>query len=152
MRRRIVFVSSKNIRNLEFGIPGIGSLIISMTRGVADLLVMYLFAQKVEPGIEAPLFFCLPTSCLAFVPNHRGLGPKKKRGSENFFKRVHSEDGGFGIESLGTAPADQQVMLGYSDSNNGSQGAPMKGTPVWQTALAREFVDPRGLWLRGARG
>src|SRR3984957_20444745 len=36
----------------EFGIRGIGSLIISMTRGVADLLVMYLFAREVGLWVE----------------------------------------------------------------------------------------------------
>src|SRR5580700_2878914 len=36
----------------QFGIRGIGSLIISMTRGVADLLVMYLFAREVGLWVE----------------------------------------------------------------------------------------------------
>lgn len=38
----------------RYGIRGIGSLIISMTRGVADLLLMYLFAREVGLWVETP--------------------------------------------------------------------------------------------------
>jgi len=36
----------------RYGVRGIGSLIISMTRGVADLLLLYLFAREVGLWVE----------------------------------------------------------------------------------------------------
>jgi len=36
----------------RYGVRGIGSLIISMTRGVADLLLLYLFVREVGLWVE----------------------------------------------------------------------------------------------------
>jgi phosphoenolpyruvate carboxylase len=101
----------------KYGPDGIGSFIVSMTRSVSDLLVVYLLAreaglvEKTEDGMVSkvhvvPLFETIddllgsPEILTGFV-NHP------------FTKRSHE----FEISKSGEAIPTQQVMIGYSDSN-----------------------------------
>ncbi|MFW9598749.1 MAG: phosphoenolpyruvate carboxylase [Paludibacter sp.] len=84
-----------------FGTDGLGSLIVSMTRGVSDLLVVYLFMREV--GLKHDLLQVVPLfetiddlQQSAYVLEQFLLHPVKKK----------SQCSGV-----------QEVMLGYSDSN-----------------------------------
>ncbi len=104
----------------QFGIRGIGSLIISMTRGVADLLVMYLFAREVGLWIEVPDG---PACQLHVVPlfetiEDLEIAPEvvQKYLSNTFARRSLALQ----KEARSGSRLVQQVMLGYSDSNKDS--------------------------------
>ena len=104
----------------QFGIRGIGSLIISMTRGVADLLVMYLFAREVGLWIEVPDG---PACQLHVVPlfetiEDLEIAPEvvQKYLSNTFTRRSLALQ----KEARSGSRLVQQVMLGYSDSNKDS--------------------------------
>jgi phosphoenolpyruvate carboxylase len=102
------------------GFRGIGSLIVSMTRGVADLLVVYLFAREIGlwretaqgPACEihvVPLFETIEDLKAApdIVAQYLAV-PFVQRSV-----RLQAE-----LRESGSAI--QQVMLGYSDSNKDS--------------------------------
>lgn len=103
-----------------YGLHGIGSLIVSMTRGVADLYVVYLFAREVGLWIETeegpaseihvvPLFETLEDLEIASsVIRNYLLNPFIQR-SLHVQAKIHASH----------QPV-QQVMLGYSDSNKDS--------------------------------
>ena len=104
----------------EYGIRGIGSLIISMTRGVADLLVMYLFAREVGLWVETadgpacqlhvvPLFETIEDLEIAPAVVEKYLSTAFTRRSLSLQK-----------EARNGSRLVQQVMLGYSDSNKDS--------------------------------
>ncbi len=84
----------------KYGSKGIGSLIVSMTRQLSDLLVVYLFMREV--GMEE--------KSLQIVPLFETIDDLKNSDTilESFLKHPYN--------STGTLPI-QEVMLGYSDSN-----------------------------------
>lgn len=101
----------------KYGSDGIGSFIVSMTRSVSDLLVVYLLAreaglvEKTADGMVSkvhvvPLFETIedllisPEILTGFVKHE-------------FTKRSHDHQ----ISKSGDAIPTQQVMIGYSDSN-----------------------------------
>ncbi|MBV8816500.1 MAG: phosphoenolpyruvate carboxylase [Verrucomicrobia bacterium] len=104
----------------DFGLRGIGSLIVSMTRGVADLLVVYLFAREVGlwretmegPASEihvVPLFETIEDLELAPGIVAEYLEHPFVRRSVQLQAQIRASD----------YPV-QQIMLGYSDSNKDS--------------------------------
>jgi len=124
----------------EFGIRGIGSLIISMTRGVADLLLMNLFAREVGLWVETPEG---PACQLHIVPlfetiEDLEIAPKvvQKYLSNAFTRRslALQRDSRNGHRFV------QQVMLGYSDSNKDSGML----TSQWALHLAQESISNVG--------
>ncbi len=88
---------------------GLGSLIVSMTRQVSDLLVVHLFAREAGlwdedrgcPLNVVPLFETLDDL-------HRAAGITREYLSHPAVRRTFAGDGGQEV---------QQIMLGYSDSN-----------------------------------
>jgi len=136
----------------QFGIRGIGTLIISMTRGVADLLVMYLFAREVGLWIEAPDG---PACQLHVVPlfetiEDLEIAPEvtRKYLSNAFTRRslALQRDTRDGSRLI------QQVMLGYSDSNKDSGVV----TSQWALHCAQEAIasvaDALGVQVRYFHG
>ncbi len=120
----------------QYGIRGIGSLIISMTRGVADLLVMYLFAREVGLWIETPggpacqlhvvpLFETIEDLEIAPVVVQKYLSNAFTRRSLSLQK-----------EARNGSRLVQQVMLGYSDSNKDSGML----TSQWSLHCAQETI------------
>ena len=121
----------------EFGIRGIGSLIISMTRGIADLLIMNLFAREVGLWVETPDG---PACQLHIVPlfetiEDLEIAPKvvQKYLSNAFTRRslALQRDSRHGHRFV------QQVMLGYSDSNKDSGML----TSQWALHRAQESIS-----------
>ncbi len=121
----------------EYGIRGIGSLIISMTRGVADLLVMYLFAREVGLWMETPAG---PACQLHVVPlfetiEDLEIAPEvvQKYLSNEFTRRSLALQ----KEARNGSRLVQQVMLGYSDSNKDSGML----TSQWSLHCAQEAIS-----------
>ena len=121
----------------QFGIRGIGSLIISMTRGVADLLVMYLFAREVGLWMETPDG---PACQLHVVPlfetiEDLEIAPEvaQKYLSNEFTRRSLALQ----KEARNGSRLVQQVMLGYSDSNKDSGML----TSQWSLHCAQEAIS-----------
>ncbi len=136
----------------QFGIDGLGSLIVSMTRSVSDLLVVYLFAREVGllehteegpicPLPVVPLFETIsdleqsPAIYEGFLAN-----PTTKRSLEAI-RRRRGDD-----EPVG------QIMIGYSDSNkDGGIVASLIGLRRAQSALT-EVGDRHGVRVRFFHG
>ena len=136
----------------RFGIRGIGSLIISMTRGVADLLVMNLFAREVGLWVETPDG---PACQLHIVPlfetiEDLEIAPDvvRKYLADAFTRRslALQRDSRNGHRFV------QQVMLGYSDSNKDSGML----TSQWALHRAQESIssvaDSLGVQVRYFHG
>lgn len=101
----------------NFGTEGIGSLIVSMTRSVSDLLVVYLLAREV--GLMSP--FSDGDACiLPVVPLFETIGDLKHSHGiiESFLAHpVTRRSIAFQQAAAGRTRPTQQVMVGYSDSN-----------------------------------
>ena len=87
----------------RYGHEGIGSLIVSMTRGLSDLLVVYLFLREVGM-LGVPL---------QVVPLFETIEDLKQSDKilDAFLSHTMTK------ERAANMPAMQEVMLGYSDSN-----------------------------------
>lgn len=101
----------------NYGTNSIGSLIVSMTRSVSDLLVVYLLAREAGLTIQTDegLVSTLPVVPLLETIEDLENGPEIMRGflSHPFTERTLKY-----IQKLEETPkAVQQIMVGYSDSN-----------------------------------
>lgn len=96
----------------EFGVAGLGSLIVSMTRSTEDLLVVYLLAREAglaewrDGGLSCPL----PVTPLFETMADLEAGP----GIVDAFLAHPVTRRSLG---LGETGAEFQMMVGYSDSN-----------------------------------
>ena len=113
-----------------------------MTRGVADLLVMYLFAREVGLWMETPAG---PACQLHVVPLFETIedleiapGVVQKYLSNEFTRRSLSLQ----KEARNGSRLVQQVMLGYSDSNKDSGML----TSQWSLALCPGGDQQCGRW------
>jgi phosphoenolpyruvate carboxylase len=104
----------------RYGLRGIGSLIVSMTRGVADLLAVYLFSREVGLWRETRDG---PASEIHVVPLFETIedleaAPRivEQYLQHPFVKRSIQIQ----AEIRGSEFPVQQIMLGYSDSNKDS--------------------------------
>ncbi|GHA42891.1 phosphoenolpyruvate carboxylase [Salinimicrobium marinum] len=84
----------------KFGPDGIGSFIVSMTRGLSDLLLVYLFFR--ETGLDSKVF--------QVVPLFETIDDLLASGEimDSFLSHSAYKKGNEGV---------QEIMLGYSDSN-----------------------------------
>ena len=104
----------------RFGLRGIGSLIVSMTRGVSDLYAIYLFAREVGLWRETPEG---PASEIHVVPLFETIEDLEAAPAivadylqHPFVRRsVHLQ-----ADIRASEYPVQQIMLGYSDSNKDS--------------------------------
>ena len=64
-----------------FGHAGIGPLIVSMTRGVADLLAVYLLAREAGLLVETPAGAGVRAAGDAAVRDHRRPRPQRRASS-----------------------------------------------------------------------
>jgi phosphoenolpyruvate carboxylase len=104
----------------RFGLRGIGSLIVSMTRGVADLFAVYLFAREVGLWRETPDG---PASEIHVVPLFETIEDLEAAPAivaEYLQHPFVQRSGKLQAEVRGSEYPVQQIMLGYSDSNKDS--------------------------------
>ncbi|EAT59724.1 phosphoenolpyruvate carboxylase [Chlorobium ferrooxidans] len=103
--------------NKSYGTDGLGSLIVSMTRNVSDLLIVYLFAREV--GLMTPTGdgdACI----LPVVPLFETIEDLRKSPailSEFLHHPVTRRSLEYRREAAGKPRKIQQAMIGYSDSN-----------------------------------
>ncbi|MEI8032056.1 MAG: phosphoenolpyruvate carboxylase [Chlorobiaceae bacterium] len=101
----------------EYGTGGLGSLIVSMTRNVSDLLIVYLFAREVGLMVPTPSGdACL----LPVVPLFETIDDLKKSPAilEEFLRHPATKRSlDYLAASSGQRRRVQKVMIGYSDSN-----------------------------------
>jgi phosphoenolpyruvate carboxylase len=127
----------------DFGANGIGSLIVSMTRRVSDLLAVYLLAREagLVIGTRDGLACVLPVVPLFETIEDLEQGPDILRAflEQPMTRRslaVHAERAGRAGSLL------QQVMVGYSDSNkDGGIVASQWALHKAQTRLAQVGMD-----------
>jgi phosphoenolpyruvate carboxylase len=93
-----------------FGSAGLGALIVSMTRSLSDLLVVYLFAREVGLLCESEQG---PFCPLAVVPLFETI--EDLEASPDILGTFLAHP--ITARSLAAAGRVQQVMVGYSDSN-----------------------------------
>ena len=101
----------------RYGGDGIGSLIVSMTRNMSDLLVVYLLANEVGLAVNTPegLVCRLPV-----VPLFETIEDLKRSPailSDFLAHPITQRSLAYRQELMGLPHPIQQVMIGYSDSN-----------------------------------
>lgn len=100
---------------------GVGSLIVSMTRQLSDLLVVHLFAR--EAGLTEATKHGVPVCPLQVVPLFETLDDLHRAAEimDSYLghpiARASLAHSGAALEGDGSENPTQQVMLGYSDSN-----------------------------------
>jgi phosphoenolpyruvate carboxylase len=136
----------------RYGVRGLGSLIISMTRGVADLLVIYLFAREVGLWVETEDGPACPLHVVPLFETIEDLeiapGVVRNYLSNSFTRRSLMLQ----REARSGSRLIQQVMLGYSDSNKDSGML----TSQWALHCAQEAItsvgDEAGVQVRYFHG
>ncbi|HMQ29109.1 MAG TPA: phosphoenolpyruvate carboxylase [Chloroflexaceae bacterium] len=134
------------------GPAGVGALIVSMTRGVADLLAVYLFAREVGLLVETPDG---PACPLPVVPLFETIDDLERSPAilaafldHPLTRRSLAAQ----RAAAGGRDAVQQVMVGYSDSNkDGGLIASLWALYRAQAALA-EVGRARGVRVRFFHG
>ena len=124
----------------RYGQDGIGSLIVSMTRNVSDLLVIYLFAREVGlmTTYEGKDACMVPVVPLFETIDDLKKSPEILRGFLDHPLTIRST--AYQQEKNGRKKPLQQVMVGYSDSNkDGGIGA-----SLWNLYRAEEQLLETG--------
>ena len=101
----------------QYGSDGIGSLIVSMTRNVSDLLIVYLFAREVGlmTTYEGKDVCIIPVVPLFETIDDLKKSPDILRG---FLENpITARSIAYQQKQKGQKKPVQQVMVGYSDSN-----------------------------------
>jgi phosphoenolpyruvate carboxylase len=136
----------------QYGDHGLGSLIISMTRSLSDLLVVYLLAR------EAGLVFDTPEGLvcqLPLVPLFETIEDLRRSPGilRDFLEHpITRRSLAYQQERTGADQPVQQVMIGYSDSNkDGGSFASGWRLHEGQRALA-EIGRERGVRIRFFHG
>jgi phosphoenolpyruvate carboxylase len=133
-----------------FGLDGIGPLIVSMTRGVSDLLVVYLLARESGLLVATPAG---PACALPVVPLFETI--EDLDASAGIFERFLAHPITRRTLARLRPPGDrpmQEVMIGYSDSNkDGSILASLWHLYRTQRALA-DTGDRAGVRVRVFHG
>jgi phosphoenolpyruvate carboxylase len=104
----------------NYGLRGIGSLIVSMTRGVADLFAIYLFSREVGLWRETPEG---PASEIHVVPLFETIEDLEAAPEivEQYLQHPFAKRSlRLQADIRGSGSPVQQIMLGYSDSNKDS--------------------------------
>lgn len=124
----------------QFGTDGIGSLIVSMTRSLSDLLAVYLLAREVGLARlnEEGLYCLLPVVPLFETIEDLQNAPAilKAFASHPVTRRSYA------MMQTGRTTPVQQVMVGYSDSNkDGGYLASQWNLNRAQSALAQAAAE-----------
>jgi phosphoenolpyruvate carboxylase len=101
----------------EFGQEGLGALIVSMTRSVSDLLVVYLLAREAGLAIDTPEGLICRLPVVPLFETIEDLRGSPAILSEFLEHPVTVRSLAYQRELTGGDTPVQQVMVGYSDSN-----------------------------------
>lgn len=101
----------------QYGVDGLGALIVSMTRSVSDLLLVYLLAREAGLMVQTKhgLACKLPVVPLLETIDDLRAGPEIL--DEFLSHPVTKNSLAYQREQRGAKYLTQQVMVGYSDSN-----------------------------------
>jgi phosphoenolpyruvate carboxylase len=120
------------------GTHGLGALIVSMTRGCADLLVVYLFAREVGLLVETPDGPACPLPVVPLFETIEDLEASPHILAEYLAQPMVRRSLALQAARRGDDELVQQVMVGYSDSNkDGGIVASLWGLHHAQRALAQ---------------
>ncbi len=141
-----IFETARDLRE-RFGAATIRHAIISHTQSVSDLLEVLVLQKEcgLMTGTLAPADIGHAATALIVVPLFETIGDL--RAAETIMRAFYALPG---IEALvRNSGAEQDVMLGYSDSNKDG-GYFTSNWELYQTstALAQLFEDKQGLTLR----
>jgi len=105
----------------DYGLSGLGSLIVSMTRQVSDLLVVYILARESGLAYSTPdgLVCAMPVVPLFETIDDLERSPELLDSFLSHPVTTHSLETIHATENR-RWPKVQQVMIGYSDSNKDS--------------------------------
>jgi phosphoenolpyruvate carboxylase len=137
----------------QYGTGGLGALIVSMTRSLSDLLVVYLFAREVGLFADTPEG---PACLLPVVPLFETIDDLERSPAilRAFLAHPWTRRSLSHAAPPGEKPV-QQVMIGYSDSNkDGGLLASLWGLHRAQRALTDVAHDAgvRALFFHGRGG
>jgi phosphoenolpyruvate carboxylase len=137
----------------QHGTEGLGALIVSMTRSLSDLMVVYLFAREVGLFADTPEG---PACLLSVVPLFETIDDLERSPGilRSFLAHPWTRRSLASAAPVGGMPV-QQVMIGYSDSNkDGGLLASLWGLHRAQRALTAVAHDAgvRALFFHGRGG
>ena len=101
----------------QHGAAGLGSLIVSMTRSLSDLLVVYLFAREVGLLIDTPAGPVCPLPIVPLFETIEDLQASPAILAAFLAYPLTRRSLEYQRAQRGWAQPQQQVMIGYSDSN-----------------------------------
>ena len=146
----------------NYGSDGLGALIVSMTRSVSDLLVVYVLARETGLARSTPegLACMLPVVPLFETIDDLQAAPEIMREFLSHPMTVRSlrmqqnspHDISKNSEKPKGAQLVQQVMIGYSDSNKDSGILASQWTLQRSQELQREIAQALGFRLRFFHG
>lgn len=122
-----------------YGADGLGALIVSMTRNLSDLLVVFLFARETGLIISAPEGPVCPLSVVPLFETIDDLERSSTILRDYLAHPIVQRSLEWQRQARGATERVQQVMIGYSDSNkDGGIGASLWALEQAQHALAAE--------------
>lgn len=123
----------------SYGADGLGALIVSMTRNLSDLLVVFLFARETGLLVSTPEG---PVCPLPIVPLFETIDDLERSPlvlRDYLAHPIVQRSLEWQRQTRGAPERVQQVMIGYSDSNkDGGIGASLWALQKAQQALAAE--------------
>jgi len=101
----------------RYGSDGLGSLIISMTRSVSDLLTVYVLAREAGLMVRSPEGLVCPLPVVPLFETMEDLDASPELLDAFLNHPVTQRSLRWLAQQKGKTTPSQQVMLGYSDSN-----------------------------------
>lgn len=134
----------------RYGLAGLGALIVSMTRSLSDLLVVYLFAREAGLLEATPQGPACPLPVVPLFETIEDL--QTSPGILGAFLQHPLTQRSLAYQQGHRPQPVQQVMIGYSDSNkDGGLMASLWGLYRAQEALT-QVADAQGVRLRFFHG
>jgi phosphoenolpyruvate carboxylase len=130
----------------RYGTDGLGALIVSMTRSVSDLLVVYLFAREAGLARATDHGLACPLPVVPLVETIEDLDRGPAILADFLDHPVTQRSLALQAEGAGEEATVQQVMIGYSDSNK--DGGIVSS--LWNLYRAQEGLSTAGA-ERGVR-
>lgn len=106
---------SEFVRNHGYG--GIGAFIVSMTRSVSDLLLVYLFLREAGLLVQTELGLASPFTVVPLFETIEDLNKAPTIIKNYLSEKIVQNSLEFQKKQKKSSQLQQQIMLGYSDSN-----------------------------------